>query len=98
MNTSGWVLKGVEGRDLVLPSATAAVHDILDPSALSLPLRLFAPQLEKAPLFLPSRYVASGAPSELPVMRIPMEYNMNSVYWYPHFSWDFYRRVRAKRE
>ncbi len=56
-------------------------------------------ELEKAPLFVPARYVSAGGgrPAELPLMRIPMEYNANSVFWYPHFTWDYYRRVPKKQ-
>jgi hypothetical protein len=53
------------------------------------------PALDKAPLFNATAMLASGGrPSEAPLMRFPMEYNFNSVFWYPHFSYDYYRRAK----
>jgi len=53
------------------------------------------PQLDSAPLFNVREILQNPnpVPSEEPVMRFNMEYNMNSVFFYPHYSWDFYRKV-----
>ena len=92
------------GLMVVKPDA-ALFHSLLD-SLLS--LKIFSydgadqgfltaafPGLDAAPLFNATAMLLSGgAPSEAPLMRYPMEYNFNSVFWYPFFSYDYFRRAQ----
>lgn len=55
------------------------------------------PELEGAPMFDPAEVLADPAHPKMyehKGMRFPIEYNFNSVYWYPYFSFDYYRRAR----
>jgi hypothetical protein len=51
------------------------------------------PGIEGSPLFHPARALAEnkGHPSEEKLMRFPMEYNINAVFYYGSMSWDPYR-------
>ncbi len=54
-----------------------------------------SPMFDPKVPYIRAREQNSSAPVayEDPTMRYPAEYNFNSVYWYPYFSFDFFRRA-----
>lgn len=90
------------GMMVVKPDAAkfvSLIHDLLSLDVFSYDgadqgfLTAAFPSLEGAPLLNPVRELLlnGGKPSEEPHMRFPMEYNINSAFFYHKMSWDHFR-------